>query len=77
MQRAKLATCFAAAVINVAGATYLARPAEAAPDFLPCTPTQRAYAQGYADGSCGGGGLVGSCQQTSNGGFYFDWSCED
>lgn len=76
MDRAKLATCFAAAIINVAGATYLAQPAQAAAEFLPCTPTQRAYAQGYADGSCDGAGRVSSCEQTENGGYYFVIDCE-
>ena len=77
MHRAKLVTSLAAALITLAGATHLAQPAQAETPLLPCTPTQRAYAQGYADGACDGGGMVGTCQQTSNGGFYFDWSCED
>lgn len=76
MDRAKLVTCLAAAVITLAGATHLAQPAQASTEeFLPCTPTQRAYAQGYADGSCDGGGTVSSCEQTENGGYYFVIDC--
>jgi hypothetical protein len=35
-----------------------------------------AYAEGFADGDCGGaGGTVNWCEQTGNGGFNFGWSC--
>lgn len=77
MHRAKLVMSLAAAVITLAGATHLAQPAHAATELLPCTREQRAYADGYADGSCGGSGTVGTCQQSSGGGFYFDWSCDE
>lgn len=77
MDRAKLGTCLIAAVITLAGATHLAQPAHAAEAFGECSATQKAYAQGYADGFCGGsGGTVDSCEDTGGGGFTFAWSCE-
>lgn len=77
MVRTKLRACLIATAVTLAGATHLARPAHAAEVQTGCTATQRAYAQGFADGSCGGGGgVVEDCQQTGGGGFYFFWSCE-
>lgn len=72
----KRGACLIAAGITIAGATHLARPAHAQGQAA-CTATQAAYAQGYADGFCGGaGGTVDSCQDNGNGGFSFTWVCE-
>jgi hypothetical protein len=75
MARTKLASCVLAALITLAGATHLAQPAQAAEALSDCTASQRAYAEGYADGACGGSGSVSSCQQTGGGGFNFNWVC--
>lgn len=76
MDRTKLGACLIAAVITLAGASYLAQPAQAAEAHGPCSATQEAYARGYADGSCGsGGGTVTSCEDTGSGGFSFSWMC--
>jgi hypothetical protein len=72
----KLGACLAAAVVTLAGATRLAKPAEAAELLTGCSATQMAYAQGYTDGSCKGrGGTVDYCEDNGNGGFSFGWTC--
>lgn len=76
MNRTRFHSCLIAAAITLAGATHLARPAQAAEAFGECSDTQKAYAAGYAAGSCGGGGSVDSCESYSNGGFSFVVSCE-
>lgn len=78
MNRSKLGTSVVAALITLAGAAYLAQPAEAsaaAAAMKMCSDTQMAYAQGYADGDCGGGGTVDSCEDNGDGSFTFAWSC--
>jgi hypothetical protein len=76
MHRTKLATCMAAAAITLAGATHLAKPAQAQPSGS-CDAVQMAYAQGFADGRCGKGGRVDFCIENSNGGISFGISCVD
>ncbi|HWK90352.1 MAG TPA: hypothetical protein VNP72_10160 [Longimicrobium sp.] len=83
MERTKRRTCLVAFAIIVAGATHLARAAEAAPPPLPpqCSDAQRLYAEGYADGFCvgsgeGRNGVLDSCESDGNGGFHYTWHCE-
>lgn len=80
MNRKKLGSCIAAALITLGGASYLATPAAAAGMMADCTAGQRAYAAGYADGFCkgigGSYGVVTSCAsdptKIDNFEFYFD-----
>jgi hypothetical protein len=72
MNRKKLGTCIAALLITLAGATYLAAPAQAASKMMPCGASDAGYAQGYADGFCQEegytGGKVTSCNNPGDGG---------
>lgn len=77
MHRAKLVMSLAAAVTTLAGATHLARPAHAVTELLPCTRQERAIAEYYADQACDGSSTVRACQQADDGGFYFEWTCDD
>lgn len=54
----KLIICLAAALISGAGATVLASPAAA---MTACSTNEQEFAQGYADGYCGGSGTVLDC----------------
>lgn len=78
MDRRKLGACLAAAIVTLASATHLAQPAHATARMEGCTEGQLGYAEGYADGECGGsGGTVDSCEQTGGGGFTFAYTCND
>lgn len=57
MFNAKLGTCLAAAVITLAGSTYLSTPAAAATALAPCSSSELGLANAYADGYCAGKGL--------------------
>lgn len=74
MIRKKLGTCLIAASITIGASMYLASSAEAAPMNARCSSTQQAYAQGYADGVCGGHGTVDSCDADGSG-FGFSYHC--
>lgn len=77
MNRKKLGTCAAAMMCTILGATYLASPIQAATMMKMCSPDQQAYAQGYADGACGGPGTgtVSSCSDAGGGASVFSWHC--
>jgi hypothetical protein len=77
MNRSKLKLSLAAALITIASATHLAKPAGAAtPDLNPCSGETWGYAYGYSEAYCGARGytasFVSSCQNNT-----FLFSCYD
>ena len=71
MNSTKLRTCLVAALVTGVGAATLAAPALASSaNREMCTDYQLAYAQGYANGACGGFGTVTSCNA-----YYFTYYC--
>jgi hypothetical protein len=72
----KLGIGVTALTINLCGLAFLAAPARAAIAGA-CSSNESAYAQGYADGACGGmnRGHVTSCSSDANGNITFQYYC--
>jgi hypothetical protein len=79
MNRKKLGICFAASLIALSGATYLATPAGAATRMSQCSSTQLAAADADASKWCRdsglGGGYASSCD-ASGSGYAYTTTCQ-
>jgi hypothetical protein len=79
MKMAKLGVCLAAASITLAGSAFLSTPAAATTTLAPCSSSELAYANGYADGYCAGkgysDGTISSCTSNGDGTITISGTC--
>lgn len=81
MMNTKRVACLVAAAITLSGASFLAQPAAASARLAPCSSSQLAYANGYADGYCAGKGYsdgsISSCTDNGDGTISISGTCSN